>query len=183
MDEARKILVGVVGAAQGVRGEVRIKSYTGDPAALGSYGPLETDGGRAVLKVLALRPLKNDMVVARLEGIDDRDAAGALTNTRLYVDRSRLPPPGEEEFYQVDLIGLGATTAGGEDIGRVVAVQNFGAGDLLEIAPDAGPTLLVPFTKAFVPVVDFEARRVVIAPGALAGAPGDEAEHGDEAAS
>lgn len=183
MSKVRKILVGVVGAAQGVRGEVRIKSYTGDPKALGSYGPLETDGGRAVLKVLGLRPLKNDMVVARFEGIEDRDAAAALTNTKLYVDRTRLPPPDEEEFYQADLIGLEAITPEGEGIGRVVAVQNFGAGDLLEIAPEVGQTLLVPFTKAFVPVLDFEAGRVVVEPGALGGAAADEGGGAEEAAS
>lgn len=167
MDGTRRVLVGVVGAAQGVRGEVRVKAYTGDPRALGDYGALDTDAGRATLKVVSLRPLKSDMLVVRFEGIADRDAAAALTNTRLYVDRARLPPPGKEEFYQIDLIGLAAATPDGHDLGRVVAVQNFGAGDLLEIAPPVGQTMLVPFTKAFVPVLDFAAGRLVVEPGVL----------------
>ncbi len=167
MDEARRILVGVIGAAQGVKGEVRVKSFTGNPGAIGDYGPLMTEDGRRWFDIVSLRPLRNDMVVVRLAGIADRDAAAALTNTRLYVDGARLPPLGKDEFYQVDLIGLAAETEDGRTQGRVIAVENYGAGDLLEIAPPDGDTFLVPFTKAFVPTIDFEGRRVLIDEGAL----------------
>ncbi len=183
MDERRKILVGIVGAAQGVKGEVRVKSYTGDPKAIGTYGPLDMEGGRSALVVMSLRPLKDDMLVVRFEGIADRDAASALTNTKLYVDRGRLPPPDDEEFYQTDLIGLAAETSEGGELGRVVAVQNFGAGDILEIVPPLGASLLVPFTKAFVPVLDFERGRLVVAPGAFGDPDEDEPAHNDGPAS
>lgn len=167
MAEAKRILVGIVGAAQGVRGEVRVKSFTGDPRAIGDYGALATEAGDRSFDILAVRPLKDDMVVVRFAGVADRDAAAALTNTRLYIDRAMLPPPEEDEFYQIDLIGLAAETEDGHPLGRVVGIENYGAGDLLEIAPDTGESLLVPFTKAFVPTLDFDKRRAVVAPGAL----------------
>ena len=163
-----RVLVGVVGAPQGVRGEVRIKSYTGEPRAIGAYGPLATEDGRRTLTVLSLRPLKDDMLVARVAGVDDRDAAAALTNVKLYVDRSRLPPPDADEFYHVDLVGLLAEDEAGAGLGRVAGIANHGAGDILEIVPPAGgETLLIPFTLAFVPVLDFAAGRLVVARGAL----------------
>ncbi len=167
MGEGR-VLVGVVGAAQGVRGEVRIKSFTAEPRDIGAYGPLTDADGRRSFVVQALRVLKGDMLVVRFAGIDDRDAAAALTHTELYVPRDRLPPPAPDEFYHVDLIGLRAEDEGGARLGRIRGVVNHGAGDILEIEPDAGgDSLLVPFTLAFVPVVDFAAGRVVVAPGAL----------------
>lgn len=163
-----RVLVGVVGAPQGVRGEVRIKSFTGEPRDIGAYGPLSAgDGGRAIA-ILSLRPLKGDMLVARIAGVDDRDAAAALTHTELFVPRDRLPPPAPDEFYHVDLIGLAAEDEAGTLLGRVRGIVNHGAGDIVEIAPAAGgETLLVPFTLAFVPVIDFEAGRIVVAQGAL----------------
>ena len=167
MGEAR-VLVGVFGAAQGIRGEVRIKSYTGDPRAIGAYGPLSTGDGRRSFIVLSLRPLKDDMLVARIEGVDDRDAAERLTNTELFIPRSRLPPPEPDEFYHVDLVGLRAEDEDGAALGRVRGIENHGAGDIMEIVPDhPGDTLLVPFTLPFVPVVDFENGRVVVARGAV----------------
>lgn len=167
MGETR-VLVGVFGAPQGVKGEVRIKSYTGEPRDIGAYGPLTTEDGRRSFALLSLRPLKGDMLVARVEGVGDRDAAARLTNTELFVPRDRLPPPAPDEFYQVDLIGLAAEDEDGAVLGRVRDVANHGAGDILEIVPEGpGDTLLVPFTLAFVPVVDFEAGRVVVARGAL----------------
>ena len=177
MQDAGRILVGTIGAAQGIKGEVRIKSYTGEPTAIGGYGVLFTEDGRRSFKILGLRPIKDDMVVARLEGVGDRDAAAALTGTKLYVARANLPPPDEDEFYQVDLIGLEAQTPDGQALGRVAGIDNYGAGDLLDIVPAAGgATLLVPFTKAFVPVIDFAARRIVVNPEALGGGEDDDAE-------
>lgn len=167
MSETR-VLVGVFGAPQGVRGEVRVKSYTGEPRDIGTYGPWTTADGSRSFKVLSLRPLKEDMLVARIEGVDDRDAAARLTHTELFIPRHRLPPPEPDEFYHVDLIGLGAEDEDGRALGRVRGIENHGAGDIMEIAPDGpGETLLVPFTLDFVPTVDFEARRVVVARGAL----------------
>lgn len=167
MGEAR-VLVGVVGAAQGVKGEVRIKSYTGEPRAIGDYGPLFTEDGRRSFAILSLRPLKDDMLVAKLDGVTDRTAAAALTNARLYVHRDRLPPPEADEFYHVDLLGLRAEDEEGAVLGRVRGIANHGAGDILEIVPEAGgDTLLVPFTLAFVPVLDVAGGRLVVARGAL----------------
>ena len=176
MDQERRILVGVIGAAQGVKGEVRVKSFTGDPVAIANYGPLSAEDRRRVFEIVALRPVKDDMVVVRFSGVPDRDAAAALTNTRLYVDRARLPAPEEDEFYQVDLIGLSARTENGRELGRVAGIENYGAGDLLEVTRVAGDSILVPFTKDFVPTIDFENRHVVIAEGALGTEPESEPE-------
>ena len=127
-----RVLIGVFGAPHGVRGEMRLKSYTADPAAVVDYGPVFTeDGRRFVLKLV--RALKDDMVVVRAEGVADRDAAARLTNVRLYVPREKLPEPEEEEFYHSDLVGLRVETAEGEVLGTVAAVVDFGAGDLLEM--------------------------------------------------
>jgi 16S rRNA processing protein RimM len=157
------ILVGRIGAAQGVRGEVRIKSFTGDPKAIASYGPLTDADGRRAFRLSKVRVLRDDMLVATLEGIGDRDAAAVLTGTDLYVRRENLPTPDDDEVYVADLIGLSAFDEAGLAIGTVVDVQNFGAGDILEVAPVAGgETLLVPFTKASVPDIDLKARRIVV---------------------
>ena len=167
MDAAR-VLVGVFGAAQGVRGEVRIKSFTGAPHDVAAYGPLTTADGRRTFTLVSVRPLKGDMLVVRVAGVEDRDAAAALTNTELFVARDRLPPPEPDEVYHVDLVGLRAETEDGEALGRVCGIDNHGAGDIVEIAPGgSGDTLLVPFTRDFVPVVDFAAGRIVVARGAL----------------
>jgi 16S rRNA processing protein RimM len=167
-DRSDLVLLGVFGAAHGVRGEVRLKSYTADPAAIASYGPLTNEAGR-VFELLAVRPLRDDMLVARVKGISDRTQAEALTNVRLYVPRARLGQAAEDEdeFFHADLIGLKAETADGAPFGIVTALLDFGAGDLLEIQPAAGgPSVLLPFTKAVVPVVDVPGGRVVVAPPA-----------------
>ncbi len=160
------IMVGVVGAAHGLRGEVRVKTFTGTPAAIGDYGPLATADGR-LLTVAALRPLKDDMVVVRFEEVADRNAAEALTDTGLFVERARLPAPDTDEFYHTDLIGLAAELPDGGRLGRVTGVENYGGGDLLEIALPHGERVLVPFRKAFVPVVDIGGGRLVVEPEAL----------------
>ncbi len=162
------VLVGVVGAPHGVRGDLRVKSYTAEPASIGRYGPLSSADGRARFDLVDLRTLKDDIVVARFKGVATREAAAALTGTRLYLPRAALPEAGEDEFYHADLIGLAAELPDGTLLGRVEAVQGFGAGDLLLLAREGRDTVLVPFTKLFVPVVDLAGRRVVVMPEALA---------------
>jgi 16S rRNA processing protein RimM len=159
------IRVGLFGAPHGVRGEVRLKSYTQNPASIGDFRSLTDAGETRVFEISALRPIKDDMFVARVRGIADRDAAQALTNVELYVRRENLPAADEDEFYHADLIGLRAETAAGETLGRVVAMQNFGAGDLVEIALEGTrETLLIPFTKACVPEIDLAAGRLLVQP-------------------
>lgn len=157
--------MGVFGAPQGVRGEVRVKSLTGDASAIGAYGPL-TDQKRARTFVFdSLRPLRDDMLVVRVAGVATRDAAEALKGVEIFARRGQLPPPADDEFYYDDLIGLEAVDAAGAQIGRILSLMNYGAGDVLEIAPiDRGETLLLPFTKGVVQRIDFEAGRIVIDP-------------------
>ncbi|HET7882697.1 MAG TPA: ribosome maturation factor RimM [Acetobacteraceae bacterium] len=161
MPESR-ILLGVIGRPHGVRGLVRITSYAEDLAA---YGPLSDDKGRRFV----LRPRGEGVAeIAELVGgaearIGDRTAAEKLTNTRLYVDRSQLPEPEEDEFYLADLIGLSARDTSGRELGTVVTVHDYGAGPSLEIA-GCGQPLLVPFTRASVPVVEIAAGRLVVDP-------------------
>jgi 16S rRNA processing protein RimM len=161
----RLILMGVFGAPQGVRGAIRVKSLTGDPQALGAYGPL-TDGKRArVFAFESLRLLKTDMLVARVKGVSTREAAAALTGVEIFAGRDQLPPPGDDEFYYDDLIGLDAVSKAGAPLGRVAAVVNYGAGDILEIAPPGGgETLMLPFTAQVAAKIDFGAGRIVIEP-------------------
>ena len=158
-----QILVGRFGAPHGVRGEVRLQSYTGDPKAIATYGPLTGQGRVFTLKTVRL--VKDNLLVARVVGIDTREAAEALTHIELFVARDALPPPDEDEFYLADLIGLDAVDTAGAIVGTIVAVPNHGAGDILEIAPaTGGESLLLPFTKAVVPTIDIPARRVTIVP-------------------
>jgi len=164
----KSICVGQIGAAHGVRGEVHLRSFTAEPQAIAAYGPLEAEDGR-VFEIEALRPAK-DHFVARLSGVSDREAARALANTRLYVPRDRLPEPEEpDEFYHADLIGMAAVDPAGKTIGTVVALHNFGAGDLVEIEPEGGgKTQFLPFDEATVPLIDIAAgRMVVVAPADL----------------
>jgi 16S rRNA processing protein RimM len=157
-----RVCVGQIGAAHGLRGEVRLRSFTSDPGSIAGYGPLETEDGR-VFEIEALRPAKDHFVVL-LSGIGDRDSASALANIKLYVPRDRLPQTNEpDEFYHADLIGLAVVDRAGEKIGTVVAVHNFGAGDLIEMRPDAGGnTELVPFDAVHVPTVDVAAGKIVV---------------------
>ncbi|MBL8589212.1 MAG: ribosome maturation factor RimM [Methylobacteriaceae bacterium] len=156
------ILLAVFGAPHGVKGELRLKSFAGDSAGFDAYGPLVDRRGRR-FEIVSKRPLKDDMFVVRVKGVGDRDAAQALTNLELFVPRAALPAADEGEFYYADLIGLAAETAAGARVGRIVGVENHGAGDILEIAPEAGgETLLLPFADAFVPTVDLAAGRVVV---------------------
>jgi 16S rRNA processing protein RimM len=159
------ILLGEFGRAHGLKGEVRLKSFAADPPAIASYGPLQTGDGRRYI-LTSLRPVGGgapEMFVARLEGVNTREAAEALNRVRLYASRERLPPPeNEDEFLAADLLGLAVEDTAGKPLGMVVAVPNYGGGDLLEIAPPRGPTALLPFTKVFVPTVDLAAKRIVV---------------------
>ena len=162
------VLVGEFGRAQGLKGEVRLKSYTGDPKAIAGYRPLIAADGR-LLSLKSVRPAPGaaaDMLIAQVDGVTTREAAEALNRVQIYLTRDKLPPPDEEdEFLLADLIGLTVRNEAGEVIGTVVDVPNYGGGDLLEIAPiPNGATALLPFTKAFVPVVDVAAKRIVAVP-------------------
>jgi len=157
------ILVGKVSGAFGVRGEMRIAAYTDDPAALLAYGALKRADGSPGLTLTGGRPVKGALI-ARAAGIESRDEAAALRGLSLYVERAILPDPDEDEFYLADLIGLAAVSPDGEALGAVKSVQNFGAGDLLEIEPaDGGLSWWTPFTKAAVPEVRLDEGVVVIA--------------------
>jgi 16S rRNA processing protein RimM len=162
-DTNDRVLLGEIGAAQGLKGEVRLRSYTHDPAAIARYGALDDEHGRPI-EIESLRVTPKALIV-RIKGVTTREGAEALANTKLYIARSRLPERDEEEWYHADLIGLAVVNAGGAPIGTVIAVQNFGAGDLIEIKPSAGgPTVLVPFTRDAVPEVDVEGGRLVLVP-------------------
>jgi 16S rRNA processing protein RimM len=158
------VCVGRIGAPQGIRGEVRVQSFTADPMAIADYGPLRSKDSKHSLEIESLRPARNGLV-ARFKGVCDRNAAEQLRNLELYVSRGRLPQPGTDEFYHADLIGLKAVTRNGGEFGTVVAVHNFGAGDLLELRPDgSSSTIMLPFTAATVPVVDIAAGRMIVDP-------------------
>jgi 16S rRNA processing protein RimM len=161
----RLILMGVFGAPQGVRGEVRVKSLTGVPSAIGDYGPLTNKGRTRAFAVESLRPLKDEMLVARITGVSTREAAEALKGVEIFARRDQLPPPNEDEFYYDDLIGLEAVDGEGASLGRIVSLMNYGGGDILEIAAaEGGETLLLPFTKRVARRIDFDAGRIVIEP-------------------
>ena len=163
-DPNRLVKLGVFGAAQGVRGEVRVKSFTADPKAIASYGAL-TDGSTQSFALKLVRGLKDDMVVVAVEGVGTRDGAEALTGVELFACRGQLPPPGEGEYYYDDLVGLEAVTREGETLGHIVALLNYGAGDIMEISPEGGgETLLLPFNARVAADVDFDAGRIVIEP-------------------
>jgi 16S rRNA processing protein RimM len=164
-DNAR-ICMGIVGAPHGVRGAVRIKSFTDEAEAIGRYGALEDENG-AQFTLRVIGGAKGDgMVIAMLSGVADRDRAETLRGLRLYVARAALPATAEDEFYHADLIGLAATLGDGTNLGKVIAVHDFGAGDVIEIDREAGQPVLVPFTRAVVPVVDLAGGRVVVDPPA-----------------
>jgi 16S rRNA processing protein RimM len=158
---SQKICVARIGAPHGVRGEVRLWTFTEDPLAVLHYGPLTTRDGSRAFEVTKARQAK-DHLVATIKGVADRTAAEKLNRLELYIARDQLPEPDDDEYYHADLIGLAAETAAGEPLGRVLAIHNFGAGDIIEIAPPSGSTMLLPFTNAVVPTIDIKNGRVVI---------------------
>lgn len=160
----KRILLGEITGAHGIRGEVLVRSYTGDPEAIADYGALTDEKGAAPLTLKVLRMTPKGAIIARVRGVSDRNGAEALKGRKLYVARNAMPEPDDEDdFYYEDLIGLAVVDAQAKLVGEVVAVQNYGAGDLLEIRLVAtGKTELVSFSKASVPQIDLEARRITV---------------------
>ncbi|MCA0941537.1 16S rRNA processing protein RimM [Yangia mangrovi] len=162
MDEM--ICVGVLGGAFGVNGEVRLKSYTADPEAIADYAPLTSEDGSRSFDLQITRPLKGGFA-ARLSGVRTKEEADALKGLQLFAPRDRLPDLPDDEYYYTDLIGLTVLDTGGAEIGKVKAVLNHGASDLLElIVPGASATVLLPFTRAVVPTVDLASGRIIADP-------------------
>ena len=158
---AAHICIARIGAAHGVRGAVKLWTFTEDPLAVKRYGRLMTKDGARQFEVTHVREAKGHLV-ATLKGIATREEAERLNGVELYVAREKLPDTSEDEYYRADLIGLAAVNAAGEPLGRVIAIHNFGAGDIIEVAPPNGATMLLPFTHAVVPRVDLRGGRVVI---------------------
>lgn len=156
------VCLGALAGAFGVHGEVRLKSFCAEPADIAGFAPLVTEDGRA-FDLTIVRPLKGAFA-ARLGGVTTREAAEALKGTRLYAPRDRLPALGDDEFYHADLIGLAVVDTGGAALGRVRAILEHGAGDILEIARPGQPELLLPFTRAVAPTVDIAGGRIVVDP-------------------
>ncbi len=170
-----RICIGAIAGVRGLKGEVRIKSFTADPDDIAAYGPVSTEDGKRTYRINVTAHAKG-LIIARLDGIEDRDAAEALKGTRLYVPKSVLPEPGDGDFYHADLIGLRAETEDGDRLGTVKAVHNFGAGDIIEITDESGQgkeDLMVPFTAELVPEVDLSEGRIVVAPPEVLEADGD----------
>lgn len=157
-----RVCVGAIAGSFGVKGEVRLKSFCADPEAIATYGPLFSEDGRLEWEVKISRAIKNGFA-ARLSGVRSKEAADALRGTRLYAPREKLPDLPDDEFYHADLIGLSAFDTGGGEIGRIKAVLNHGAGDLLEIAVKGQKQpVLLPFTVANVPTVDLASHRIIV---------------------
>jgi 16S rRNA processing protein RimM len=158
---AAPICVARIGAAHGVRGAVKLWTFTEDPLAVRDYGPLMTKDGARQFELAHAREAK-DHLVATFKGVATREDAERLNGIELYIAREKLPATDDDEYYHADLIGLAAVNAADEPIGRVIAIHDFGAGTIIEIAPPQGTTLLLPFTNAVVPTVDLANGRVVI---------------------
>ncbi|MGV1014067.1 MAG: ribosome maturation factor RimM [Methyloceanibacter sp.] len=162
-EKDERLLMGEIGAAQGLKGEVRLRAYTQEPAGIAAYGPLEDETGRTIeIETVRVTP---KALIARIKGVTTREAAEALNRTKLYLPRARLPASEEDEWYHADLVGLAVVDQRGAPIGAVVAIHNFGAGDILEIKPASGEAnMLVPFNSATVPEVDIAQGRIVLVP-------------------
>jgi 16S rRNA processing protein RimM len=163
----QRILLGRIGRAQGLKGEVRLVSFTGDPLAIASYGPLESADGARRFEIERISQ-RNEAIVAKLKGVNDRSAAEALTNQELWIAREKLSVETEEDEYLLaDLVGCVAHAPDGRHVGTVIDVPNYGAGDLIEIAlfgaeHAKNKTAMLPFTRAFVPEVDVKGRRITV---------------------
>jgi 16S rRNA processing protein RimM len=162
MPQAQRICLGVITAPHGVKGLVRVKSFTAEPDAIAQYAPLEDEAGRPI-RIEFIGAAKG-VLLARIDGVADRDAAERLKGLRLCLPRDALPPPKDEEYYHADLLGLAAELPDGTRLGRVRAVHDFGAGDSIEIEREGAAPILVPFTRAAVPVVDIAGGRIVVDP-------------------
>ncbi len=167
MNSTQRVCLGIITGARGIRGEVRIRTFTERPEDISEYGPLTDETGARTFKLSEPKPIKGG-VAARIEGIADRSGAEDLKGTHLYVDRRSLPELDSEEFYHADLVGMRVTSEDGENIGTVAAVHDFGAGDVLEIDRGQEVSLFAPFTRDSIPLVDVEKRNLVlIAPPGL----------------
>jgi 16S rRNA processing protein RimM len=176
----RLILLGRIGAAHGIKGDVSVKTFTGEPEAIGSYGPLTDKTGTKTYKVRVVRVTPKGAAIVRVQGIDDRNGAEVLNGTDLYVERARLPEPADGEYYHADLVGLLAVTPEGAEIGKIVAVENFGAGDLLEIKMAGGSTTeFVPFNNACVPEINLAAGQATVIMPVMTGDPEPKSGEGD----
>jgi 16S rRNA processing protein RimM len=162
-DAPKRVCLGVVTAPHGVQGAVRIKSFTEEPEDVARYGPLTDESGLRRFE-LQLTGAGKGVVIARLSGVEDRNQAEALRGLRFYLPRSALPQTAAEEYYHADLIGLEAVLGDGTPVGRVRAIHDFGAGDTLELTRPGAPALMVPFTRAVVPMVELTAGRLVLDP-------------------
>lgn len=157
-----RILVGEISGAHGIRGDILVRAYTGAPEAIASYGPLTDATGQRSFTLRVVR-VTSKGIVARINGIEDRNAAEPLRGIKLYINRDRLPEPESAEYYYADLIGLRAVASDGSVLGQIVSVQNFGAGDLLELKPSGGSeTEFIPFEERWVPSVDLQSLTIVI---------------------
>ena len=161
-----RVIVGSLGGSFGVKGEVRLKSFCADPAAIADYTPLYTEEGRAFAQVVLTGQLKNGFS-AQVAGILTKEDADAMRNTSLYAERSVMPPIDDDEYYYADLIGMTVVNTGGTSLGKVKNVVDHGAGDLLEITPPmSSETIFLPFTQAAVPTVDLKSGKIVADPPA-----------------
>lgn len=158
-----QVLLGIITGAHGVRGGVKIKSFTAEPEAIADYGPVTDETGKKSYS-LNLTGSGKGFLLAEIDGVTDRNAAEALKGTKLFIARELLPETEEEEYYHADLIGLSTYLVDGDEVGKIRAVYDFGSGDMLEIEPLNGRVFLVPFTREAVPVVDIKAKRVEIVP-------------------
>lgn len=185
LSDRKRICLGAFAGAHGVKGDVLIKAFTETPKNIAAYGPVETEDGKRSFTVQVLRDHKPGIVIVRAPEIASREDAAALKGVRLYVDRTALPAPDEDEFYLDDLIGLRAADETGADAGHVVAVHNFGAGDLIELGdiPGVAGARIIAFTKDAVPGVDLPGGRITITRTAIEAMDGaaepDEDERGD----
>ena len=175
----RRILLGQITGAHGIRGDIMVRTFTADPDGIAAYGNLTDKDGQKPLSLKIVR-VTDKGVVARVKGVNDRNGAEALKGRELYVLRSQLPESDEAEYYHADLIGLRAILSDGTALGNVVAVQNFGAGDLLEIRTrDGRDSEFIPFTNACVPVVDIKAQTLTVVPPVMTGEPEPASDEGD----
>ncbi len=158
---SKRLCLGIVTGARGVRGEVHVKTFTQDAVDIGAYGSLSDRDGKRRFDVQSVKPAKNGAAL-KLDGVADRDAAEALKGLELYVEREALPQPGDGEFYHADLIGLAAELPDGKPLGSIKALQDFGAGDVIEIERDGEMPVLLPFTSEAVPEIDLENGRLVV---------------------
>ena len=161
--DASLLLVGEIGAAQGLKGEVRVRSYTQAPTDIAAYGPLSNEAGTKTIEIECVRVTPKTLI-ATIKGVTTREAAEALNRTKLYVARAALPEAADDEWYVADMIGLQAVSPDGAPLGTVTAVHNFGASDIIEIAPAEGSAYLVAFTDDTVPEVDVAGGRLVLIP-------------------